>query len=112
MAVALALLLARVERSWSWRSLAAYAGAGIAGFLVSNTAPLVSAAGLGGLWLVTLAARHWSRLPALAATTAVLGLADAVLYQALADNGGTLALRRYWRLAICPSTTGSATPPT
>jgi hypothetical protein len=38
-AVALALLLARVERSWSWRSLAAYAGAGIAGFLVSNTAP-------------------------------------------------------------------------
>ena len=97
-AVALALLLARVERSWSWRSLAAYAGAGIAGFLVSNTAPLVSAAGLGGLWLVTLAARRWSRLPALAATTAVLGLADAVLYQALADNGGTLALRRYWRL--------------
>jgi uncharacterized low-complexity protein len=45
-AVALALLLARVERSWSWRSLAAYAGAGIAGFLASNTAPLVSAAGL------------------------------------------------------------------
>jgi hypothetical protein len=97
-AVALALLLARVERSWSWRSLAAYAGAGIAGFLVSNTAPLVSAAGLGGLWLVTLAARRWSRLPALAATTVVLGLADAVLYQALANDGGTLALRRYWRL--------------
>jgi len=97
-AVALALLLARVERSWSWHSLAAYAGAGIAGFLVSNTAPLVSAAGLGGLWLVTLAARRWSRLPALAATTVVLGLADAVLYQALANNGATLALRRYWRL--------------
>jgi hypothetical protein len=97
-ALALALLLARVERSWSWRSLAAYGGAGIAGFLVSNTAPLVSAAGLGGLWLVTLAARRWSRLPALAATTAVLGLADAVLYRALADNGGTLAMRRYWRL--------------
>ena len=97
-AVALALLLARVERSWSWRSLAAYAGAGIAGFLVSNTAPLVSAAGMGGLWLVTLVARRWSRLPALAATTVVLGLADAVIYQALASNGGTLALRRYWRL--------------
>ena len=97
--VALALLLARVERSWSWRSLAAYAGAGIAGFLVSNSAPLVSGAGLGGLWLVSLAAaRRRSRLPALAATTVVLGLADAVLYQALANNGGTLALRRYWRL--------------
>jgi len=97
-AVALALLLARVERSWSWPSLAAYAGAGIAGFLVSNTAPLVSAAGMGGLWLVTLAARRWSRLPALAATTVVLGLANAVVYQRLVDNGGTLALRRYWRL--------------
>jgi hypothetical protein len=97
-AVASALLLAWVERAWSWRSLAAYAAAGVAGFLVSNTAPLVSAAGLGGLWLATLAARRWSRLPALAATTVGLGLADAVLYQALADNGGTLALRRYWRL--------------
>ena len=97
-AVALALLLARVERSWSWPSLAAFAGAGVAGFLVSNTAPLVSAAGLGGLWLVTLAARRWSRLPALAATTVAVGLADLVLYQALANNGGTLALRRYWRL--------------
>jgi hypothetical protein len=97
-AVALALLLARVERSWSWPSLAAFAGAGVAGFLVSNTAPLVSAAGLGGLWLVTLAARRWSRLPALAATTVVVGLADLVLYEALANNGGNSALRRYWRL--------------
>ena len=97
-AVALALLLAWVERAWSWRSLAAYAAAGVAAFLVSNTAPLVSAAGLGGLWLVALAARRWSRLPALAATTVVLGLVDAALYQALANNGGTLALRRYWRL--------------
>jgi len=97
-AVALAVLLARVERSWSWRSLAAFAGAGVAGFLVSNTAPLVTAAGLGGLWLVTLAARRWSRLPALAATTAVVALADVAVYQALANNGGTLALRRYWRL--------------
>jgi hypothetical protein len=97
-AVALAVLLARVERSWSWPSLAAFAGAGVAGFLVSNTAPLVTAAGLGGLWLVTLAARRWSRLPALAATTAVVALADVVVYQALANNGGTLALRRYWRL--------------
>jgi hypothetical protein len=97
-AVALALLLARVERSWSWPALAAFAAAGAAGFLVSNTAPLVSAAGLGGLWLVTLAARRLDRLPALAATTAVLGLADVVVYLALAGNGGTLALRRYWRL--------------
>ena len=97
-AVALALLLARVERSWSWRSLAAFAAAGAAGFLVSNTAPLVSAAGLGGLWLVTLAARRWSRLPALAATTVALGLANVVVYRTLADDGGTLALRRYWRL--------------
>jgi hypothetical protein len=97
-AVALALLLARVERSWSWRALAAFAGAGVAGFLVSNTAPLVNAAGLGGLWLVTLAARHWSRLPALAATTVAVGLADVVVYQALASNGDTVALRRYWRL--------------
>jgi hypothetical protein len=96
-AVALALLLARVERTWSWPALATYAAAGAAGFLVSNTAPLVSAAGLGGLWLVTLAARRWSRLPALAATTAVLGLADLVIYQALANNGGNLALRRYWQ---------------
>jgi hypothetical protein len=70
----------------------------VAGFLVSNTAPLVSAAGLGGLWLVTLAARRFTRLPALAATTAVVALADGVVYQALASNGGTLALRRYWRL--------------
>jgi len=97
-AVALALLLARVELAWSWPTLAAYAAAGAAGFLVSNTAPLVSAAGLGGLWLVTLAARRWSRLPALAATTVVLGLADLVVYQALANNGGNPALRGYWRL--------------
>jgi hypothetical protein len=97
-ALALAVLLARVERAWSWRSLAAFAGAGVAGFLVSNTAPLVSAAGVGGLWLTTLAGRRWARLPALAATTAVLGLADVVLYQALAGDGGTLPLRRYWRL--------------
>jgi hypothetical protein len=97
-AVALALLLARVERAWSWPTLAAYAAAGAAGFLVSNTAPLVSAAGLGGLWLVTLATRRWSRLPALAATTAVLGLADLVVYQALANNGDNPALRGYWRL--------------
>ena len=97
-AVALALLLARVELAWSWPTLAAYAAAGAAGFLVSNTAPLVSAAGLGGLWLVTLAARRWSRLPALAATTVVLGLADLVVYQTLAFNGGNPALRGYWRL--------------
>jgi hypothetical protein len=97
-AVALALLLARVERAWSWRSLAAFAAAGVAGFLVSNTAPLVSAAGLGGLWLTTLAARRWSRLPALAATTVAVGLADLVIYRTLAGDGGTLALRRYWRL--------------
>jgi hypothetical protein len=97
-ALALAVALARVERSWSWRSLAAFAGAGVAGFLVSNTAPLVSAAGLGGLWLVTLAARRFTRLPALAATTVVVGLAEVVVYQVLASNGGTLALRRYWRL--------------
>jgi hypothetical protein len=97
-AVALALLLARVERAWSWATLAAFAAAGVAGFLVSNTAPLVGAAGLGGLWLVTLAARRWSRLPALAAITVVLGLADLVVYRALANNAGTLALRRYWRL--------------
>jgi hypothetical protein len=97
-ALALAVLLARVERAWSWPSLAAFAAAGAAGFLVSNTAPLVSAAGVGGLWLTTLAGRRWSRLPALAATTAVLALADGALYQALASNGGTLPLRRYWRL--------------
>jgi hypothetical protein len=97
-AVALALLLARVERAWSWPGLAAFAAAGVAGFLVSNTAPLVSAAGLGGLWLVTLATHRWSRLPALATTTVVLALADLVVYQALAGHGGTLALRRYWRL--------------
>jgi hypothetical protein len=97
-ALAVAVLLARVERAWSWRSLAAFAATGVAGFLVSNTAPLMSAAGLGGLWLSTLAGRRWSRLPALAATTAVLGLADGILYRALANNGGTQALRRYWRL--------------
>jgi hypothetical protein len=97
-ALALAVLLARVERAWSWRTLAAFAAAGVAGFLVSNTAPLVCAAGLGGLWLTTLAGRRWSRLPALAATTAVLALADGLLYQALASDGGTLPLRRYWRL--------------
>jgi hypothetical protein len=98
MAVALALLLARVERAWSWRSLTAFAAAGVAGFLVSNTAPVVSAAGLGGLWLTTLAARRWSRLPALAATTVVVGLADLGIYRTLAGDGGTLVLRRYWRL--------------
>ena len=97
-AVGLVLLLARVERAWSWPTLAAFAGAGVAGFLVSNTAPLVSAAGLGGLWLTTLAARRWSRLPALAATTVGVGLADLLIYRALADNGGTQAMRRYWRL--------------
>jgi hypothetical protein len=97
-ALALAVLLAWVERAWSWRSLAAFAGAGVAGFLISNTAPLVSAAGVGGLWLTTLAARRWSRLPALAATTAGLALADGIVYQTLAGNGGTLPLRRYWRL--------------
>jgi hypothetical protein len=94
-AVALVLLLARVERRWSWGSLAAFAGAGVAGFLISNTAPLVSAAGLGGLWLTTLAARRWPRLPALAATTVAVGLADLYLYRALADNVGTQAMRRY-----------------
>jgi hypothetical protein len=97
-AVALAVLLARVERAWSWRSLAAYSGAGTVGFLVSNTAPLVSAAGLGGLWLTTLTTRRWSRLPALAATTAALGLADAIVYRTLVEDGGTPALRWYWRL--------------
>ena len=97
-ALVLAVLLARVERAWSWRSLAAFAAAGVAGFLVSNTAPLVTAAGVGGLWLTTLAGRRWSRLPALAATTAGLALADGVLYQVLASNGSTLPLRRYWRL--------------
>lgn len=97
-AVVLLLLLARVERRWSWASLAAFAGAGVAGFLVSNTAPLVSAAGLAGLWLTTLAARRWPRLPPLAATTVAVGLADLYLYRALADNGGTQAMRRYWRL--------------
>ncbi|HEY4728196.1 MAG TPA: hypothetical protein VIJ32_08320, partial [Actinomycetes bacterium] len=97
-ALVLAVLLARVERAWSWRSLAAFAAAGVAGFLVSNTAPLVTAAGMGGLWLTSLAGRRWSRLPALAATTAGLALADGVLYQVLASNGGTLPLRRYWRL--------------
>jgi hypothetical protein len=97
-ALALAVLLARVERAWSWRSLATFAAAGVAGFLVSNTAPLVTAAGMGGLWLTSLAGRRWSRLPALAATTAGLALADGVLYQVLASSGGTLPLRRYWRL--------------
>jgi hypothetical protein len=97
-AVALALLLARVERAWSWRSLAAFAAGGAAGFLVSNTAPLVSAAALGALWLTTLAARCWRRLPALAATTVALSLANLVVYRTLADNGGTQAMRRYWRL--------------
>jgi hypothetical protein len=97
-ALVLAVLLARVERAWSWRSLAAFAAAGVAGFLVSNTAPLVTAAGMGGLWLTSLAGRRWSRLPALAATTAGLALADGVLYQVLASNGSTLPLRRYWRL--------------
>jgi hypothetical protein len=96
--VALVLLLALVERRWSWGSLAAFAGAGVAGFLISNTAPLVSAAGLGGLWLTTLAARRWPRLPALAATTVAVGLAELYLYRALADNVGTQAMRRYWRL--------------
>jgi hypothetical protein len=97
-ALVLAVLLARVERAWSWPSLAAFAAAGVAGFLVSNTAPLVTAAGMGGLWLTSLAGRRWSRLPALAATTAGLTLADGVLYQVLASNGSTLPLRRYWRL--------------
>jgi hypothetical protein len=101
-AVAVALLLARVERAWSWRSLAAYASAGVAGFLVSNTAPLVSAAGLAGLWLTALTARRWSRLPALTATTAALGLADAIFYRALVDNGNIAVLRDYWRLWYLP----------
>jgi hypothetical protein len=81
-AVAVAVLLAQVERAWSWRSLAAYTIAGIAGFLVSNTAPLVSTAGLAGLWLTTLLARRWSRLLPLAATTVALGLADVIVYRA------------------------------
>jgi hypothetical protein len=97
-AVAVVVLLARVERAWSWRSLAAYIIAGIAGFLVSNTAPLVSAAGLAGLWLTTLLARRWSRVPALAATTVARGLADVVVHRALAAGGSTPMLRRYWRL--------------
>lgn len=101
-AVAAALLLARVERAWSWRSLAAYVSAGVAGFLVSNTAPLVSAAGLAGLWLTTLIARRWSRLPALTATTVALGLADVIFYRALANNGNNAALRNYWRFWYLP----------
>ncbi len=96
-AVAIALLLARVERAWSWRSLAMFAAGGTTGFLISNTAPLVSAAGLGGLWLTTITARRLSRLPALAVTTVALGMADGIVYRALANNGNTRAMRSYWR---------------
>jgi hypothetical protein len=97
-ALALLLLLARVERAWSWRSLGVYVTAGTACFLVSNTAPVVAAAGLGGLWLTALLGRRWTRLPALAAATALLGVVDGLLYKLLASGGNTPAMHHYWRL--------------
>jgi hypothetical protein len=97
-AITLVLLLARVERAWSWRSLAMYVAAGSACFLISNTGPLVAAGGLGGLWLVTVLRRRWTRLPALAAATAVLGLTDALINELLVSGANTPAMHHYWRL--------------
>ena len=96
-AVTLCLLLARVERTWSPRSLATYVAVAAGCFLISNTTPVVAASGLGALWLLTLVGRRWSRVAALATASAVLGLTHGVIYQLFARSGNNRLLHEYWR---------------
>jgi hypothetical protein len=90
-------LLAWVERGWSLRRLAILAPAAAVLFLVANTAPLITAAVLGGLGLRVLVRREWSRLAWLAAAGAVVGAVDLLLYRTFVAASNSAAMQRYWR---------------
>jgi hypothetical protein len=96
-AVALLLLVTRVERHWSRRRLALLALVAGASILIANAAPLLALAGLGALVLTAVGRRHWRRAGEAAAAAVGVGAVHLLVYLTVADAGDNPSMRRWWQ---------------
>lgn len=90
------VLLAALERHWSRRRLVALVAVIGAGMLVSHTTAVVAVCALGGLCLVPLARRQWTRLIEAVTTSVAGGVVVAAIYLGISRRGQRDSLEDYW----------------
>ena len=102
------LLVARIENEWRVRRLAAIAATASVGMLFANTVILVGVAAMASLALECLVTRHFRRLAAVAAASAVMLGAGLAIYEWLIRPQITQNLVSYWAPHYMPTTSWSA----
>ena len=102
------VLVARIENEWRLRRLAAIGATASAGMLFANTVIFVGVAAMASLGLECLVRRHFRRLVAIFAASAVmLGVALAI-YEELIRPQITQNLVSFWAPEYMPTTSVSA----
>jgi hypothetical protein len=102
------LLVARLENEWRLRRLAAIAVTASAGMLFANTVIFVGVAAMASLGLECLVRRHFRRLAAIVAASAVMLGAGLAIYAELIRPQITQNLVSYWAPHYMPTTSWSA----
>jgi hypothetical protein len=102
------LLVARLENEWRLRRLAAIAVTASAGMLFANTVIFVGVAAMASLGLECLVRRHFRRLAAIIAASAVMLGAGLAIYAELIRSQITKNLVSYWAPHYIRATSWSA----
>lgn len=102
------VLVARIENEWRLRRLAAIAVTASAGMLFANTVIFVGVAAMASLGLECLVRRHFRRLAAIVAASAVMLGAGLAIYEELIRPQITQNLVSYWAPQYMPTTSVSA----
>lgn len=102
------VLVARIENEWRLRRLAAIAVTASAGMLFANTVIFVGVAAMASLGLECLVRRHFRRLAAIVAASAVMLGAGLAIYEELIRPQITQNLVSYWAPKYMPTTSVSA----
>jgi hypothetical protein len=105
-AVSLLAALALVEQAWSPRRLVVFGLLAAAGFLVADSALLVTAAAVAGLALSWLARRAWDRLAWLGVVAAGVAAAQAAAYALFVAPANSAAMLGYWKATFIPTDQG------
>ncbi|MGC4748939.1 hypothetical protein ACLQ28_25255 [Micromonospora sp. DT201] len=106
-AVSLLALTAWTERAWSRRRLGVVAAAVCLGMLFSHVTAIIAPCVFGGLLLVTVIRRQWSRLLDVAVAGFIAALLAAAIYVGISARARTDAMQEFWassfpRLAEVP----------
>jgi hypothetical protein len=102
------VLVARIENEWRLRRLAAIAATASAGLLFANTVIFVGVAAMASLGLECLVRRHFRRLAAVFAASAVMLGAGLAIYAGLIRPQITQNLVSSWDPHYMPTTSVSA----